>query len=389
MSQNGQVSNPFTRYTFADLTGRQTLKWQAYPADVLPLWIAEMDTELAEPVRDAVLTAVRRGEVGYPWGTAYPSALADFAADRWDWSVDPTTMRHTTDVLTGLAHVVQYLTDDDSVLVINTPVYPPILALPRATGRGARLVSLTETGRLDLTALEAVLGQICADHRQPVVVLCNPLNPTGVAPARAELEELAALAATHRAQVVADEIHAPLVYPGAVFTPYLSVAGAERAYAVHSASKAFNLPGLKAALIVPGSSAVDDLTAKLPHVLDFSASSIGILAHAVALAEGRDWLAAHLIGLVENRDLLAGLLRDRLPTIGFRPPEATYLAWLDCRELGLPTDPAEVLLERARVAVNSGPTFGPGGEGHVRLNFATAPTILAEAVERIHRAVAV
>jgi len=381
------VDNPFERLTLDDLVGRQTLKWQAYPPEVLPLWVAEMDTDLAEPVRDAIITAVRRGEVGYPWGRAYPQALASFALDAWDWSLDSDTVRHTADVMTGMAHVVRLVTPPDGVLVLTTPVYPPFLDLPEIVGCAVRHVRLAENGRLDLDALETAFGAIRAEGGSPTLALCNPHNPTGVAHTRSELEALAALTDDLGVRVVVDEIHAPLVHPGATFTPYLTVAGAERAYAVHSASKAFNLPGLKAALIVPGPAVVDEITAGLPATLDHSASSIGVLAHAVALAEGREWLAAHLAGLTTNRAQLDALLATELPGVCWQPPEATYLAWLDCRELGLGDDPAEVFLARGKVAVNSGPTFGPGGAGHVRLNFATAPQVLTEAVERIRRAV--
>jgi cystathionine beta-lyase len=345
-----------------------------------------MDTDLAPPVRDAVMTAVAAGEVGYPSGRDYPEALAAFAYGRWQWSVDPDTMRHTTDVMTGMANVVRYLTPVDAELVITTPVYPPFLALPTVTRRAVRHVSLTETGRLDLDGISTVFAGIRATGRRPVLLLCNPHNPTGTVHSRSELGDVAQLVGEYDAQVIVDEIHAPLVYPGADFTPYLSVPDAERAYAIHSASKAFNLPGLKAALIVPGRAVVDELTASLPAMLDFSASSIGMLAHAVALAEGQDWLAAHLDGLAENRALLGSLLTDQLPAIGWRVPEATYLAWLDCRGLGLDGDPAEIFLERGQVAVNSGTAFGPEGAGHVRLNFATAPAVLQEAVARIRRA---
>lgn len=386
MSQNGAVDNPFARFTLADLRGRRTLKWQGYPADVLPLWVAEMDTDLAVPVRDAVVAAVRQGEVGYPSGRAYPTALADFAAASWGWSFDQAVVRATTDVMTGMAHVVGFLTPADAVLVLTTPVYPPFLVLPEVTGRQMRQVRLTDAGRLDLDALDRMFAAIRADGRQPVLLLCNPHNPTGVAHTRAELERVCDVAAEYDARVISDEIHAPLVYPEAVFTPYLSVPGSGGAYAIHSASKAFNLPGLKAALIVPGAAAVEELD-QLPATLDFSASSIGQLAQTVALTEGREWLNDHLAGLDQNRSVLAGLLAEQLPALSWRPPEATYLAWLDFRPLGLPGDPAEVLLAEAKVALNSGPTFGPGGEGHVRLNFATAPTVLAEAVERIGRVV--
>ena len=381
--QNVGVDNPFARYTFADLVGRRTLKWQAYPSEVIPLWIAEMDTELAAPVRDAVIDAVSRGEVGYPAGRAYPEALARFAADLWGWSIDPDTLRHTTDVITGLAHLAELVTPADGVLVIVTPIYPPFLALPGLARRAVRYVSTTETGRLDLEQLAAAFAAVRAEGRKPTLLLCNPHNPTGVAHTQAELTAVAALADEYGARVVADEIHAPLVYPGAVFTPYLSVAGTERAYAIHSASKAFNLPGLKAALIVPGAGVIGELTDGLPSLVDMSASSMGMLAHSVALNEGRTWLAEHLNGLAANRAVLADLLAEQLPAVRWRQPEATYLAWLDCRSLGLGDDPAAIFLDRGQVALNSGLAFGPGGAGHVRLNFATAPSTLVEAVARM------
>ena len=379
----GGVANPFERYSLSDLVGRRTLKWQAYPADVLPLWVAEMDTDLPEPVRDAVVAAVRAGEVGYPWGRAYPEALAAYAADTWDWSPDPDTIRHTADVMTGMAHLIGLVTPPDGVLVLTTPVYPPFLDLPAITGLPVRHVRLDDAGRLDLDALATTFAAVRAEGRAPTLALCNPYNPTGVAHRRSELERLAGLATELGVRVVVDEIHAPLVHPGASFTPYLGVPGTERAYAVHSASKAFNLPGLKAALIVPGDGAVDEVTTGLSPTLDHSASSIGVLAHAVALTEGRAWLTAHLDGLDQNRRHLGALLTTELPQIRWQLPEATYLAWLDCRGLELEGDPAEVLLARGKVALNPGPTFGPGGEGHVRLNFATAPQVLTEAVGRI------
>ncbi|HEU5483669.1 MAG TPA: aminotransferase class I/II-fold pyridoxal phosphate-dependent enzyme [Microlunatus sp.] len=382
------MDNPFDRFALSDLTGRRTLKWQAFPSDVLPLWVAEMDTDLPEPVRAAVTAAIERSEVGYPWGRSYPDALAAFAAASWDWAVDPATLRHTTDVMTGMANVIRLVARPEAVLVITTPVYPPFLDLPAVTGRPVRYARLTVDGRLDPDSLTRELASIRADRGQPVLLLANPHNPTGVAHTRTELEQVAGLAHEYGARVVVDEIHGPLALAGAVFTPYLSVPGTEQAYAVHSASKAFNLPGLKAALIVPGAAAVDEITAGLPESVDHSASWMGVLAHSVALAEGRDWLACHLAGLAANRTLLASLLAERLPGVRWRPPEATYLAWLDCRGLGVTGDPAEVFLTRGRLALNSGTAFGPGGGGHVRLNFATATTILIEAVERIRTSVA-
>jgi cystathionine beta-lyase len=197
--------------------------------------------------------------------------------------------------------------------------------------------------------------------------------------------------------VVADEIHAPLVLPGADFVPYLSVPGAENGFSLMSASKGWNLAGLKAALLLAGPDAADDL-ARLPEVVSHGPSHLGIVAHAAALRSGGAWLDALLAGLDDNRRLLGRLLAEQLPAVSWSPPAATYLAWLDCRGLGFDDDrdagaatrglvtslsgpPA--FQERGRVAVSAGPAFGTGGAGHVRLNFATSQAVLTEAVSRM------
>jgi cystathionine beta-lyase len=181
---------------------------------------------------------------------------------------------------------------------------------------------------------------------------------------------------------VADEIHAPLVLPGAVFTPYLSVPGAESGFSVLSASKAWNLAGLKAAVAVAGPAATEDLV-RLPFWVKEGPSHVGVLAHIAALRDATDWLDALLGGLDENRRLLTGLVAERLPGVVYHPGDGTYLAWLDCRALDLGDDPAAVFLERGRVALSSGPSFGTGGAGHARLNFGTSPELLTEAVARM------
>ena len=219
-----------------------------------------------------------------------------------------------------------------------------------------------------------------------------------------ELAAVAELARRHGVRVVSDEIHAPLVLAGATFTPYLTVPGAEDAFAVYSASKAWNLAGLKAAVIVAGPDAATDLT-RIPEEVSHGPSHLGVLAHTVALCDGTGWLDALLRGLDENRRLLGDLLAEHLPQVDYRPPEATYLAWLDCRSLDLGSyapvagapegpgvvgelaGPAQLFLDRARVALSSGHVFGTGGGGRVRLNYATSPAILTEAVERMGVAV--
>ena len=213
-------------------------------------------------------------------------------------------------------------------------------------------------------------------------VLANPHNPTGVVHTAAELASVAALAEQFGVRVVVDEIHAPLTHPGFEFTPYLSVPGGDRGFSVISASKGWNLAALKAALVIAGPGAADDL-ARMPIEVSYGASAIGVLAHTVALTEAVDWLDDHRRALDANRQFLGDQLATRLPGVGYQAPEATFLAWLDFRGLGLGDDPAAVLLERGRVALNPGLSFGPGGEGHVRLNFATSRAILIDAVDRM------
>src|SRR5690606_10384930 len=164
---------------------------------------------------------------------------------------------------------------------------------------------------------------------RPAFLLCNPHNPTGTAHSRAELEQVAALAREHGVRIVADEIHAPLVLPGASFTPILSVVGAENALAVTSASKAFNLAGLKAAVAYAGPESAADL-ARMPEVVGHGASHLAVIAHVAALREGGAWLDALLGVLDANRVLLADVVRTHLPGAGYRVPEATYLGWIDC-----------------------------------------------------------
>jgi len=224
---------------------------------------------------------------------------------------------------------------------------------------------------------------------------------TGVAHTRAELTAVAALARRHGVRVISDEIHAPLILPGAQFVPYLSVPGADDAFALYSASKGWNLAGLKAALLVAGPAAATDL-ARLPEEVSHGPSHVGILAHTAAFARGRDWLDALLAGLDHHRGLLTSLVEAHLPLADLVRPEATYLAWLDCRRLGLhsatPQDepgvvgdlsgPAKMFLDRARVAVSSGHVFGTGGAGFVRINYATSSAILRDAVQRMGAAAA-
>ncbi|GAA0576448.1 aminotransferase class I/II-fold pyridoxal phosphate-dependent enzyme [Paractinoplanes ferrugineus] len=360
--------NPLRQLTLAQLRTRSSEKWRTYPADVLPLFVAEMDVPLAEPIVRAVTDAVRSGDTGYPAGSDYAEAMAEFARERWGW--DGITVRRAAvapDVMYGIVAVLRAI--GATRVVINSPVYAPFHAFIRHLG-GTVVEAPLDRGRLDLDALRA------AFRHADAYLLCSPHNPTGTVHTTGELTAVAELAARHGVRVIADEIHAPLVLAGATFTPYLSVA--DDGFSVLSASKAWNLAGLKAGLVIAGPAAAE----RIPAFAN-EPSHVGVIAHTTALREGGPWLDDLLAGLAENRRLLGERLAEKLPAVHYQPGEATYLAWLDCRELGLGDDPAAVFLDRARVALNSGPTFGTGGAGHVRLNFATSPEVIEQALDRM------
>ncbi|MDQ0905882.1 cystathionine beta-lyase [Streptomyces canus] len=375
--------NPLRRLTLEQLRRRTSMKWRTYPEDVLPLWVAEMDVPLAEPVARAVRDAVALGDTGYPAGTAYAEALADFARTRWSWdglAVERTAI--VPDVMLGVVEMLKLVSGPGDPVVVNSPVYPPFYPFVGNMGRQVVEAQLGADGRIDFEVLEGVFARVRKGAARPAYLLCSPHNPTGAVHSADELADVAALARTYGVRVVADEIHAPLMAAGATFVPYLSVPGAGSGLSLMSASKAWNLAGLKAAVAVAGPDAADDL-ARLPEEVGHGPSHVGVIAHTAALRDGGAWLDALLTGLDDNRRLLAGLLAEALPAVRHEPAQATYLAWLDCRALDLPGDPADVFLERGRVALNSGVPFGTGGAGFVRLNLATSPELITEAVRRM------
>lgn len=400
MTESASLPNPLEELTIDALRQRTSVKWRVYPDDVLPLWVAEMDVALAAPIADALTRAVALGDTGYPaGGAAYAAALAGFAQRRWGWDgLEVGRSAVVPDVMMGIVEVLKLVGDPGDIVVVNSPVYPPFYAFATHADRTVVESPLGATGRIDFEHLRATFASARRTRRKVAYLLCNPHNPTGVVHTRAELAKVAELAREYGVRVIADEIHAPLVLAGAEFMPYLSVDGADDAFSLMSASKAWNLAGLKAAIAVAGPAAAADL-ARMPEEVSHGPSHLGVLAHTVAFNEGDAWLDALLKGLAENRELLVDLVARHLPKVGFRPPEGTYLAWLDCRALGMgmPGDAdgpgvvsdlaghAKIFLDRSRVALSSGHVFGSGGAGHVRLNFATSKAILTEGVTRMGR----
>lgn len=377
--------DPLRQLSLDQLRERTSVKWALYPDDVLPLWVAEMDVPLADPVRRALVEAAERGDTGYAYADGYPTAMAEFARTRWGWDLDVAATRIVPDVMRGIVEVLRLVTSPGDAVVINSPVYPPFYAFVSHDDRRVIESPLRPDGRLDLPGLESVFADLTRDGGRAAYLLCSPHNPTGTVHSRAELIEVARLAEEYDVRVVVDEIHAPIVYAPAQHVPYLSLPGTERAFALLSASKAWNLAGAKAAVAVAGAAAAEELH-RMPEEVGHGATHLGVLSHVAALREGTGWLDDLLAGLDANRRLLADLLAEHLPSVEYQVPDGTYLAWLDCRPLGL-EDPGKVFLKKGRVALQRGSDFGTGGEGFVRLNFATSPEILTEAVRRMAGAV--
>ena len=377
------MENPLRELTLDRLRQRTSVKWRMYPPDVLPLFVAEMDVPLAKPIRQALYEALDLGDTGYPCGDDYARALAGFAATRWDWQLNVNNTAIVADVMNGIVEVLKLVTGPDDAVVVNSPVYTPFYQFLTSMGRRVVESPLDANHRIDMVDLEETFGRITEHGRRAAYLLCSPHNPTGTVHTREELRAVIELARRYGVRIVVDEIHAPIVYPDATHLPFLSLPGSEDSFAILSASKAWNLAGIKSALIVAGAGRAAEELARLPEEVSHGPSHLGVIAHVAALRSGGPWLDALLLGLDENRRLLAELLDKHLPEVQYRMPQGTYLAWLDCRPLDLPHDPAAVFLERGRVALVTGPAFGTGGEGHVRLNLGTSPEILEEAVRRM------
>jgi cystathionine beta-lyase len=367
------------------LRRRTSEKWAAYPEDVLPAHIAEMDFALAPPVARALTEAIEAGDVGY--AAAGHSELAEtfagFAKRRWSWDVDPAAVVAVPDVMVGVAELLRVLTRPGAGVVINTPVYPLFFSVIAETGRRAVEVPLLGADsplRLPLDGIREALAE-GAD----AVLLCNPHNPTGYVAAEEELLDLAAIVRDQEAVLLADEVHGPLVFPGRRHLPFcaLPAEACEPAITLTSASKGWNLAGLKCGLAVASSGRMREALAALPVDLHDRVGQLGVRAAIAALSEGESWLDELVDYLAGMHERLQELLAERLPHVVCHPAQATFLAWLDCRALQLDEDPAAEFLARGRVALYSGTLFGPPGRGFVRLNVGTSRALVEEAVRRM------
>jgi cysteine-S-conjugate beta-lyase len=371
-----------------ELRRRTSLKWRTYPEDVLPAFVAEMDFDLAEPIRHAVGSAMAIGDAGYAHKGMLGEAFAAFAANRLRWSPDPARVFAIPDVMTGIVEMIMALTPPGSGIVINPPVYAPFFF--RIGFAGRRIVeaplAICDDGRydLDLDALDRAL----TGENVSAYLLCNPHNPVGRVWSGEQLTAIADLCCQHGKLLLVDEIHAPLVLPAAKHLPFLALdhETTERTILFTSASKGWNIPGLKCGIAVAGSDEIAGLLAERWEAL--LAGHLGVLASVAAFADSLPWLDVMLAQLDENRRYLSRLLGEHLPGVTYVPPQASFLAWLECRSLGLGDDPAAAFLDRGQVALSHGPDFGTQGNGFARLNMGTSPALMHEAVRRMAAAVA-
>jgi cysteine-S-conjugate beta-lyase len=373
--------------SLTELARRKSFKWRTYSPDVLPAFVAEMDFTVAEPISAAVRAALAIGDTGYPELGELGEVYASFAASRLGWAPRKDWVFAVPDVMTGIVEVLLATTPHGSGVVISPPVYGPFFFRLGFIGR--RIVEAPlrrgDDGSYDLDL--AGLDRALADPGVSAYLLCSPHNPIGKVWTRDQLLAIAELCQRHDVVLLVDEIHAPLVMPDAKFVAFGSVdhAMAERAYVFSSASKGWNIAGLKCGVAVAGSEQAAAVLAERWEAL--LCSHLGLLGSVAAFSESVPWLDAAVAQIDENRALLGRLLREQLPEVGYVPGSATFLAWLDCRNLGLGDDPAAAFLDRGKVALSPGPDFGEQGTGFARLNIGTSPELVTDAVRRMAAAV--
>ena len=367
----------------SELQLRKSAKWREFPTEILPLPVAEMDFEIAKPIRDVLSEMIKGSDTGYLGPIPELGInLAKFAKARWGWEIDPEQVFTATDVGVGMVEMARTVVSAGDLIMINSPVYHNMnnwIAELKCKSYDAPLTKDGLHYTIDLAAIERGYAAGVKAH-----FLCSPHNPVGTVFSRDELAALAELAKKYDVTVFSDEIHAPLTYKASDFVPFLAVSDTARevGICVTAASKSWNLAGLKCATIITAHPKQFNRAKSMPMAVHYRASLFGAIASATAY-ECSDWLDSALETMDSNRKFLQKLLVQHLPTVGYRIPDCSYLAWLDLTALGFGENPAEVLLATGKVAVNSGITFGPESGQFVRLNFATSEEIIEEAISRI------
>jgi len=369
------------------------VKWNYYAEDVLPMWVADMDFRAAPAISEALRQRVEHGIFGY---AQPPAALAEAICThlykRYAWAVTPEQIVYNPGVVIGLNIAARVFSANGEGMLIQTPVYPPILHAPESCARTAQLAQLVPTyhGKricydIDFHAFEAAI----TEHTR-VLLLCNPHNPTGRTFTRAELTRIAEICEQHNIIIVSDEIWSDLTLGDAEHIPIASLAPeiAARTITLMAPSKTFNLPGLGLSFGVIADEAVRKRVQQAGEGLLPLTNIMGCAAAFAAYTEGNRWLDDLCRYLTANRDTMVAYLAQQLPQLQTTVPEGSYLAWIDCREAGINGSPYTFFLEHAKVGLSDGAMFGPGGEGFVRMNMACPRTTLIEGLERMRHALA-
>jgi len=372
-----------------DRRATESNKWGKYPPDVLPLWVADMDFPSPEPVLRALRERVDHGFFGY--GAEQPEfyeVITDRLQKRYGWRVSPDAILHLPGVIASFNVACRAVSVPGDGLIVQTPVYPPILRAPDNCGlvRAEAELARDADGRyaIDFDVFRSAIAE-----RSRIFLLCNPHNPVGRVWERAELSQLAELCLARDLVIIADEIHCDLVYGGRPHVPIASL-GPEverRTITLMAPSKTFNLPGLKSSIAIIPDAALRARFVAAQVDLVRSVNVLGYTATLAAYRDGQPWLDELLRYLEGNCDFTGDYVKRHLPGVSMVRPEGTYLAWLDCRAAQIPGgDPFAFFLERAKVALNDGASFGRPGRGFARLNFGCPRSLLAEGLERMRTA---
>jgi cystathionine beta-lyase len=382
----GNLRQAIDATTVPMLRARGSFKWTAPGPDGFGAAVAEMDFGAAPAILEALAGLSADVNFGYlpPFlADELATACAEFERRRFGWEVDPADIHPLPDVIKALEISITHFSRPGSPVILPTPAYMPFLIVPGLLGREIIQVRMRGDDGFFTFDLDAIEDAFRAGGH--LLVFCNPYNPLGRVFTEAEMTQLTEVVERHGGRVFADEIHAPLVYPGTRHIPYASTSEVAAAHTLTatSASKAWNLPGLKCAQAILTNAPDRERWEQMGTFASHGASNPGVVANIAAFRHGQAWLEEVLGYLDDSRRLLADLLSQHLPQLRYRPPDGTYLAWLDCTAMDLPGSPGALVTDRARITVVDGPAFGAGGEGAFRFNFATPQPILTEMVERL------
>lgn len=376
------------------LRRKEGIKWRRAGREVIPAWMADMDFPVADPIAEAIAEVVQRGDVGYPawsnWMGLSPLAepFTRRMSELYDWEPEPERVRNFSDLIQAVQVVLYLATKPGEAVAVNVPNYPPILKTIEMMGRRPIGSPMERVGD-DWSFDPGRLNRQVAEAGCRTLIFVNPHNPTGHVFNQAELQAVAEIAVRNDMLVIADEIFAELAYPPHYHVPLASLGPeiARRTVTLTSATKSFNLAGLRCAVAHVGADRLREAMNRCPPDLFGVLDVLGVEATRAAWENGAPWLAALMKHLRANRDLIAATLAADAPVIGYRPPQAMFLAWLDCRGLETTTEAAAFFEAKARVLLSAGEGYGPGGNGFVRLNFATSAGILTEMLNRMTTAV--